>query len=327
VIVPIVTADPGVRACLASLRATDPRPGELIVVVDGGDPGAVEFARSEGATVVTLPVQSGPAAARNAGAEAASGDVLLFFDGDVIAPCKAISDLNAALTADPGIAAVFGSYDDAPACPSAVSQYRNLLHHFTHQRGREEAWTFWGACGAVHRRVFLSVGGFDPSYAAPAIEDIEFGYRLRAAGYRIRLVKTVQVTHLKRWTPSRMIRADLFSRAVPWTTLILRDHRAPNDLNIDWRTRSAVLLTGLCLAGVVGSLVHPAFLAGSAIAALAVTGLEAPFLSFLLRRRGLLFAIQSLPWHFVYLFNCGLGFVLGCAWHVLRGRTRRDTRG
>ena len=55
------------------------------------------------------------------------------------------------LREEPGIAAVFGSYDDEPGAPNLVSQYRNLLHHFVHQTGRTEASTFWTGCGAVRR--------------------------------------------------------------------------------------------------------------------------------------------------------------------------------
>ena len=325
-IVPIVTADAAARASLAAVRALDPAPDELVVVVDGADPSGVDLAHGVGARVVTLPLQRGPAAARNAGAEAAAGPLLLFLDGDVIASSTVVADVRAAFAGDSTVAAMFGSYDASPACPSLVSQYRNLLHHHTHQRAREEAWTFWGACGAIRRETFRAVGGFDPSYQAPAIEDIEFGYRLRAAGHRIRLAKHIQVTHLKRWTAASMIRTDLFSRAVPWTALILRDHHAPNDLNIDWQTRSAVLLTGFALAALVAMPVYTAALALAALALLAVIWLEAPFLTFLRRCRGFAFAAQALPWHFVYLFNCGFGFVLGCVRHVLSRAPRSEAR-
>ena len=54
----------------------------------------------------------------------------------------------------PALTAVMGSYDDTPSEPGLVSQYRNLLHHFVHQVGREKASTFWAGCGAVRRGAF-----------------------------------------------------------------------------------------------------------------------------------------------------------------------------
>ena len=81
-----------------------------------------------------------------------------------------------------------------------VSQYRNLLHHFVHQEGNPEASTFWAGCGAVRRAAFDAVAGYDEArFRRPSIEDIELGYRLRRAGYRIRLDRDLQCTHLKRW--------------------------------------------------------------------------------------------------------------------------------
>jgi hypothetical protein len=50
---------------------------------------------------------------------------------------------------------LIGSYDDAPGANNFLSQYKNLFHHYTHQTGSEEASTFWGACGAIRRDVFL----------------------------------------------------------------------------------------------------------------------------------------------------------------------------
>ena len=111
--------------------------------------------------------------------------------------------------ADPGLAGLFGSYDDEPAAPGLVSRFRNLLHHYVHQAGTfvddaRPAQTFWTGCGLIRRDVFLEAGGFDPQlYRRPAIEDIELGYRMTRAGHRIVLARDVQATHLKRWTLPR----------------------------------------------------------------------------------------------------------------------------
>jgi GT2 family glycosyltransferase len=68
--------------------------------------------------------------------------------------------------------------------------------------------------------------GFNLSYGRPSIEDIEFGYRLRRVGYNIRLEKSLQVKHLKRWTGWSLVRTDFLNRALPWSLLILREGRS-----------------------------------------------------------------------------------------------------
>ena len=147
----------------------------------------------------------GPAAARNRGARDAAGDILLFVDAD----CRPHDDAVALLLGafdDPEVAAAFGSYDDRPAVPTTVSLYKNLAHHFVHQRSAEDASTFWAGLGAVRRGAFRSSGGFDEAYARPSIEDVELGYRLKAAGHRIRLVKAAQVDALEALDPRLLAR-------------------------------------------------------------------------------------------------------------------------
>ena len=133
---------------------------------------------------------------RNHGADAARGQYLVFVDGDVAVHPETLGRIAATFAADATIDAVFGSYDTRPAAPNLFSQYKNLFHHFVHQEGRAEAWTFWTGCGAIRRSVFAAMGGFDPSYDRPCIEDIELGVRLHKAGHRVVLRKDIQVTHL-----------------------------------------------------------------------------------------------------------------------------------
>ena len=160
--------------------------------------------------------------------------------------------------ADPGLSALFGSYDDSPAAPGVVSQYRNLLHHFVHQQGTfhdgiRPAHTFWTGCGTIRREVFLDFGGFDPRlYPRPAIEDIELGYRLTRAGHRIVLARDVLATHLKRWTLSEMVRTDIFRRGVPWMLLLKRTGTVETDLNVKVDQKISVVLTGLVLLAGAG---------------------------------------------------------------------------
>jgi len=170
----------------------------------------------------------------------------MFVDSDVEVHSDAIGVVMHALEADPEVSAVFGSYDDEPAERNLLSQYKNLAHHFTHQVGREEAFTFWAGCGAIRRDVFVRAGGFSESYARPAIEDIELGYRLTREGARIRLLKNLQCKHLKRWTPVMLFRSDVFDRAIPWTRLILQTRSGPSDLNLRWSQRLCVVLAWVC---------------------------------------------------------------------------------
>jgi GT2 family glycosyltransferase len=126
----------------------------------------------------------------------------------------------ARFAADPALDAVMGTYDDTPAAPNFLSQYKNLFHHYVHQHCDGSISTFWSGCGAIRRPLFLTCGGFDAQrYRCPAIEDIELGTRLHAAGYRIVLDRRITATHLKRWTLGSLLKTDIVNRGVPWVRL------------------------------------------------------------------------------------------------------------
>ena len=152
------------------------------------------------------------------------------------------SRISAIIAAQGSLSAIIGSYDDSPTAQDTVSQYRNLLHHFTHQHGREDASTFWGACGAIRRSIFHSIGGFNPRYTQSSIEDIELGYRLKEAGHTILLAKDLQVTHQKKWRFADMLKTDIFRRAIPWTELLLAQSRIRMDLNLSFTARLSTLV-------------------------------------------------------------------------------------
>jgi GT2 family glycosyltransferase len=213
VIVPAYRNTSELVQCISALRAAATPDTELIVVDDASEDDVSSTAANLGARVFRFARNAGPAEARNHGARHARGQILFFVDADVVVPDDAIGRIRTALDCHGEIAAVFGSYDSRPTAPGLVSQYRNLLHHFVHQTGEAEAATFWAGCGAVRRLAFERVGGFNERrFPQPSIENIELGYRLGRAGYRIFFDKSLQSTHLKRWTLRSIIRTDVIYR-------------------------------------------------------------------------------------------------------------------
>jgi glycosyltransferase involved in cell wall biosynthesis len=318
VIIPVFNGEEQLRHCLTALEQSDWPRHEVIVVADGCTDGSRAVAERHGAGVLTVEERSGPARARNIGARHASGDVLFFLDADVVAAPDAVRRVAMWFADGNAVDAVIGSYDDSPAALNFLSQYRNLMHCFVHQTGRTEASTFWSGCGAIRRDVFLEHNGFDESYARPAIEDIELGYRLSRSGRRLRLDNALRAKHLKRWTLCNLLKTDVLDRAIPWTELILRERNMPDDLNLQLGQRASVMLAFLC----VGS----ALLAALAMVLLTVAAivlLNRRFFRFLAARRGWWFAVAAIPMHVLYYFYSGLAFgagVLRFAWRTVQRR-------
>jgi GT2 family glycosyltransferase len=311
VIIPVYNGGESFRQCLRSLSQSNRPPDEVIVVADGDTDGSWQLAEASGAKVFRYETAGGPARARNRGASLATGNILFFVDADVTVGRDTMAQVEQAFQQDRALAALIGSYDDQPGANNFLSQYKNLLHHYTHQVGREEASTFWGACGAVRAEVFRAVGGFDERYRKPCVEDIELGYRLKAAGYSLRLCKHIQVKHLKCWQPLSLLRAEVLYRALPWTELILDQRQPMNDLNLDRANRYSVVLSFALVGSLgVGVLFWPLWI----VTLLAMVGLLAinwRVYWFFYQKRGWLFALRAIPWHWFYFLYGGGAFAYG----------------
>jgi GT2 family glycosyltransferase len=320
VVVPVYNGGESFRQCLTSLTALDPPPREIIVVADGDTDGSWQLAEERGARVIRLPISSGgPARPRNIGALQANGDCMFFVDADVCVPHDTVGKVAEMFHRNPDLTALMGSYDDTPGEGNFLSQYKNLLHHYVHQYAQTDASTFWGACGAIRRDVFLEMGGFDENYRRPSIEDIELGYRLKKAGYRIQLCKDITVKHLKRWEIGSLLKADFFYRAIPWTELILRDRMFINDLNVGHSERLCVVLTYGLVGTLIGALWWGPSLAFAVLIMVVLLMNNSSLYRFYLKKRGLRFALKSIPWHWLSYLYSGLAFAIGVVRHVWRG--------
>jgi GT2 family glycosyltransferase len=313
IVIPVHNGGAILKKCLENATQTHPLPDEIILVADGCTDNSVEIAREFGVKVLVHSESLGPAAARNRGARAAKGDVVLFLDSDVAVPSDIVERVLEVFTRETDVTAIIGSYDNSPEASNFLSQYKNLFHHYIHQTSQEDASTFWGAFGAIRREAFQRVCGFDPRYKTPSVEDIELGFRLKRAGYRIRLCKNLQVRHLKRWEAWSFLKTELFRRAIPWTDLILRNRQWTFDLN----TRPADVVSVFAAYGLLGSLLgviwFPGFIIPGSLFAACLLWINMPVYRFFKNRRGYPFALRTAPWIWLYYLYSGFGFAVGSA--------------
>jgi glycosyltransferase involved in cell wall biosynthesis len=282
---------------------------ELLVVDDGSTDATVSLAQQLGATVMPSGGRLGPGGARNQAAETAEGDILWFVDADVIVHDGAARSIREGF-AEEGVVALFGSYDDQPPAENFFSQYKNLVHHYYHQRAKEEASTFWSGCGAVLKKNFLAVNGFDVErYKYPSIEDIELGHRLIQAGGSIRMRRSVQCTHLKVWRFWNLLHTEIFRRAIPWSRLILSGAGLPNDLNTGFSEQLRAGFAGLFLLSFLVAVLGLIPLVAPVLMLVLVGVLNSELFGLFYRRRGLLFAFGGLLFHQVYYLYSAASFV------------------
>jgi GT2 family glycosyltransferase len=301
VVIPATDEPATLPRVIAAIRRAEAPPEELIVV--------------------DRPIGSGPAAARNAGAHRASGDVLVFVDADVEVHGDVFVRMRAAFDHTATLAGIFGSYDDDPGADGVVSAFRNLLHHHVHHEGAGPATTFWAGLGAIRRETFFAVGGFDEErYPVPSVEDIELGMRIHARGEKVVLDPTIQGTHLKPWTLSKMTSTDLFQRGVPWLRLLLEEKSTSRPLNLG---RRHIIASAASLILLAAALRRKPRAAASMLALLIV--LDRRFYLLLLRRRGPVVAATGVLLHIAHRLTSAAAVPLAVT-HHLRERLEREGR-
>jgi glycosyltransferase involved in cell wall biosynthesis len=196
VIIPAWNAGKTIGNCIDSITTQTTPPLEIIIVDDGSNDDTPGKAVECGAVLLSTGGRRGPATARNMGANAASGDVILFLDSDVTVDTDLIEKLSVHFE-DESVWAVQTLY--TPLCPAGntVSQYQNYYYYYSLNRmpaGSTATFASW--CSAVRRNRFMEIGSFNVKIPEPTVEDEELGYTIVDKGGIIILDKTVQVTHL-----------------------------------------------------------------------------------------------------------------------------------
>ena len=317
VIIPVRNGEKTVAQCLSSVFQSDARPSQVILVDDGSTDRSAQIASAFPCEIIRLPTSRGAAAARNAGARAAQNENLFFLDADIVVKPDALARIAAILQERPDLSAVFGSYQKDTVPKNFVSNYKNLLHHYTHQISAPDAATFCGGFGAVRSSVFSAMNGFDETQRA--LEDIELGYRMHRAGYRILLDKTLQFTHAKKYSLVSLIKSDVFNRSIPWTKLMLRQHIFRNDLNTKTNNILSVVLAWLIAVMALLVPLTPIAAIGWAAAAVPFVILNIPFYAFVFRERGIFFTLGTVVMNwFNYLYS-GIGLLMGLVEYLVEG--------
>jgi glycosyltransferase involved in cell wall biosynthesis len=290
---------------------------ELIVVDDHSTDDSPEFARQYADVVIRMDKNSGPALARNRGAQASTAPILLFLDADVGIYPDTIDKVLAAFQKNPRISAVFGSYDTQPSEKNFFSQYKNLFHHYVHQKGSPNAKTFWAGCGAVRKTDFFDVGGFSTEFPKPSIEDVELGYKLKERGKTILLLKDLQVRHFKKWTLPGLLKADILYRAIPWTQLAFKKG-LPRDLNFKLSDRFSGIAACLFLLSLCLLWMSPILGLLALLMAACLLLLHKDLYKFFIKQKGIVFALFAIPYHWFYYIYSTLTFILLFATYLTR---------
>jgi len=185
--------------CLSSLAVLNYPDYEVIVVNDGSCDRTLEIVeRHDYCRIISQP-NKGLSAARNVGAEAATGEIVAYTDSDCVADPDWLTYLVAKMEAG-NLAACGGPNFPPPEdnlVPAAVAVAPGGP---THVLISDEVAEHIAGCNMAFRRdVLQQLGGFDPVYRA-AGDDIDICWRFQDAGYTIGFSPAAVVWHFRRNT-------------------------------------------------------------------------------------------------------------------------------
>ncbi|GAB4152000.1 MAG: TIGR04283 family arsenosugar biosynthesis glycosyltransferase [Sphingomonadales bacterium] len=204
VIIPALNEQHSLPRCLAPLQPMRGRGVEVIVVDGGSDDGTASMGAVLADRVMAAP--RGRAAQMNAGAAAATGDVLLFLHADTLLPEQADRLVAGALARSGRDWGRFDvRIDGRPWMLRVVALAMNWRSRLSGIATGDQALF-------VRRQQFSDIGGFP---AQPLMEDIEISKRLRARGRPVCLHAKV-TTSGRRWEQRGVWRTILLMWRLRW---------------------------------------------------------------------------------------------------------------
>jgi hypothetical protein len=318
VVVPVCDGAATLARALAAILNSDLRRDdfELIVVDDASTDGSAELAARYADVVVRLSGRrSGPAYARNRGAELAQGEIVAFVDADALVRQDTLPQMLQLFVDHPALDAVSASHDNAPDADNFVSQYWNLLLRFGERGHLGTGGNFASPCAAMRRHALLSAGMFDEwRFNTAPLEGIELGKRLEESGCGVLSSSDIGISGLRRWTLIQLCRAVWNRAALVARSLGYQSTRAavPSEVVFTLSHAVAPTFAVLCIASFSGAFVlHPNASIKTAIVLLGAIGVNLPLNVFFARERGLLFALVATPVHLLMESITGLALCVG----------------
>ena len=301
IIVPVYNRPGEVKELLDSLMAQTVKPFELLIIEDGSKERCDHLLghyRSFFTIHYFYKENSGRSETRNYGMQRANGDYLLFFDSDVILPPTYFEKLEAEMAAD--YADCFGGPD---AADSSFSDMQKAVSH-----AMTSFWTTGGIRGGkavmekfcprtfnmgFSKKVYETVGDFKDMMG----EDIDLSIRIRNAGFKIRLIRSVFVYHKRRIDMSRFYKqVNNFGQARIWLQIL-----HPGSLKIVHTAPALLLILGVVL--LVASFFCPWLLLLPLLYATLI------FFDSLLKNRSMKVALLSVVAAAVQITGYGTGFL------------------
>jgi glycosyltransferase involved in cell wall biosynthesis len=233
VIIPVYMGALTMPPVMAALYRSTYKDFEVVVVNDCSPDNTLEVMESMAEKypyqLVDFAENRGVSKARNAGARAARGEIILFIDADCIVQPDTIELCVSRLEKGDCIS-VGGAYTKDPWDKDFYSIFQSLYIH--HAETKVENPDYIAThCMAIRKATFDEFGGFIEDYfigKEASVEDVELSHRLIEAGHQLCRPRDILVQHMFRFSFSRSVK-NAIKKSKYWTMYSLYKGDLLND--------------------------------------------------------------------------------------------------
>ena len=193
IVIPVYNEELQLGACLEAIARQTVAPFEVIVVDNNSTDHSMEIAATYPFVRIIKEARHGIVFARNAGFNAASGDLLARIDADTRLQPNWVELLDRYMQDHPDLAAVTGKcYFRAIPLPRFFSAWHASIYYGT-QRLIAGTQILWGSNMAIRRRFWLAVQD-DCLLRNDVDEDIDLSLHMGRRGFKIRYYRGLRAT-------------------------------------------------------------------------------------------------------------------------------------
>ena len=318
IIIPVYNARNTLGECLSSIVNSSYKHYEIIIVDDGSSDESMKIAAEYSCKILTHEKGKGAAAARNTGVREAKGDILVFIDSDIVIQEDSLEKFADMFAVDEKVSGISGVYSVYNRFNNLLSQYKHLVVYYRENICGDISEDSCKTAFVAFRRDIFDRHSFDESIENASIEDIEFSRMLISEGYSLKLDKTNEVEHIKKFN-IRSFSRNQYSRSKD--ILKAYGQKSARGFYLQKERKNTYMKYYILRVPLAALLVLSAM-------ALAVTGnlffafplfivlcaaiyLDSGFLRFCRQRKGLFFAAQCIAAYFFDGFISGLGVMAG----------------
>ncbi|MEK7196076.1 MAG: glycosyltransferase [Nitrospirota bacterium] len=197
VVIPAYNAEKTIAACLDSLMKQDYSGDyEVLVVDDGSADSTPDIVSGYERVRLIKQANAGPAAARNKGAAAAKGEIILFTDSDCVPEGNWITEMVSPFKDNRDVVGVKGRYKTKQKEATArfvQFEYEDKYRYMQKDKYIDFIDTY---SAGFKREIFLEMRGYDTEFPVACAEDVELSFRLSKKGYKMIFNPNAVVYHI-----------------------------------------------------------------------------------------------------------------------------------